>query len=132
MPACLLSQINFVVNNKAELNKSRTSIRKPKTIQNEAINFITFTYFKGLPLEISLTDQEPQQKKGKQDKKKQSRPKRMDKNTCSKCNRKTSLTGHIRCTKCLQWLHLKCVGLQLSEAQLKKADYKCDVCKQLK
>ena len=63
MPACLLSQINFVVNNKAELNKTRKSIRKPKTIQNEAINFITFTYFKGLLLEISLTDQEPQQKK---------------------------------------------------------------------
>ena len=55
--------------------------------------------------------------------------KKVDKNTCNKCNKRSGMTGHIFCIKCRQWQHLKCVGLNLSEAKLKKANYKCEDCK---
>ena len=54
--------------------------------------------------------------------------KRMDKNTCNKCQKKTSLTGHILCHQCKQWVHLKCIDLNTSEAKLKQAEYKCEAC----
>lgn len=76
----------------------------------------------GLPFAVTATDQDPQ-------KKKESKKKKVDKNTCNKCNKRSGMTGHILCIKCRQWQHLKCVGLNLSEAKLKKANYKCEDCK---
>ena len=77
----------------------------------------------GLPFAVRAMDKEPKERKNKK------RKMKIDKNTCNKCNKRSSLTGHILCITCKQWKHLKCVGLNLSEAQLKKANYKYDNCK---
>ena len=85
-------------------------------------NFLVNYFPIGLPFAVTATDQDPQ-------KKKQMKKQKVDKNTCNKCNEKSGMTGHILCIKCRQWQHLKCVGLNLSEVKLKKANYKCEDCK---
>jgi len=77
----------------------------------------------GSPFAVTARDEEPQKKK------KPTKKARVDKNTCNKCNQRSGRTGYILCVKCGQWQHLKCVGLNLSEAKLKKANYKCQDCK---
>ena len=85
-----------------------------------------------MPFAVNTIDEEPAQgKRAEQNVKwtrKDAKATKADKNTCNKCFKKSSSTGHILCIGCRQWLHLKCVGLNLSEAKLKKAAFKCESC----
>lgn len=87
----------------------------------------------GLPFAVNTVDKEPLQDKRRQEsvtwKRKDAKATKVDKNTCNKCFKRSSSTGHILCIGCRQWQHLKCVGLNLSEAKLKKTAFKCEDCK---
>ena len=48
------------------------------------------------------------------------------KDVCDICGSKTK-SGHVKCNKCGQWKHIKCVGITIREAETK--GYKCRSCK---
>ena len=48
------------------------------------------------------------------------------KDVCDICERKTK-SGHVKCSKCGQWKHTKCVKISIREAE--KQGYTCRNCK---
>lgn len=77
---------------------------------------------KGAPFSITAEDKIPKRKKST--KKAVKRTARIT--VCDICGTKTK-SGHVKCNKCGQWKHIKCVGITVREA---KADgYKCRNCK---
>lgn len=99
--------------------------RKQKAV---AINKKLFNIILSTGFPFQLTHEEPKKETVK-DKTEMTREKQEDKNTSNIRFKKANLTGHIFCVKCRQWQHPKCVGLNLNEAKLKKANYTCHKCK---
>ena len=115
------------------IKRIQLQYKQSSTLQKQDYNKWVFPLISpGLPFTVKTIDEEPQEKRAQQMVKwtrKHPLTKKVDKNTCNKCNKRSSSTGHILCIKCHQWQHLKCVGLNLSEAKLKKAAFKCEECR---
>lgn len=76
----------------------------------------------GVPFTIEVQDKLPQRKmRPTKNKKRTTR-----KDVCDICGTKTK-SGHVKCSKCGQWKHTKCVKISIREAE--KRGYKCPTCK---
>ena len=122
-----------MVNQLTILKIMRTVVLRSHCVQNWTNLKVYHLIPTGLPFAVNTTDKEQSQEKRAEEvvkwTRKDAKATKVDKNTCNKCFRKSSSTGHILCIRCRQWQHLKCVGLNLSEAKLKKTAFKCEDCK---